>query len=295
MNGLTQLLYTIVPWLLGLSAFATVVALLATIKHALDMRRASFFILRQRSRRKFRNSLAMTMLFTVLTAGILFSPQPRPETGDDVAHPAATDSISPTPVRAVNSASIPRVTMRPTMTPTAAQSQALSPTAPFIPTNTPTYSPTPTPSSTTTPSVTPTPTITPTPSPTVPVLEAILTPVTPFATLAAPAELSELTVSAGIQLSGSPIDPGTEFEEGRKALYVAFDYDRMANGLLWRHIWFRDGALIGGETRIWEWGRRGRTYFFLRPTGGFPAGQYEVRLLVDDEVVQTARFTVINQ
>ena len=295
MNGLTQFLYTIVPWLLGLSGFATMVALLTTIKHALDMRRASFFILRQRSRRKFRNSLAMTALFTILTAGIFFSPQTRPETADDIVHPVATDSISPTPVRAVDSASVPRVTMPPTVTPTAAQSQGPSPTVPFIPTSTPTYSPTPTPSSTVTPSVTPTPTTTPTPSPTVPVLEAILTPVTPFATLAAPAELSGLTVSAGIQVSGAPINPGTEFEEGRRALYVAFDYDRMVNGLLWRHIWFREGALIGGETRIWEWGRRGRTYFFLRPTGGFPAGQYEVRLLLEDEVVQTARFTVINQ
>ncbi len=294
MNGLTQTLYTIVPWLLGLSGFATIVALLTTIKHALDLRRASFFILRQRSRRKFRNSLALTALLFVLTAGMLYSLQAQPEPEDDIARPSAAGSISPTPVRAANSISIPRVTMFPTQTATVAQSQRLSPTAPFIPTNTPTSSPTPTPTFTATPSITPTPTTTPTPSPTVPVLEAILTRVTPFATLAAPAELSELTVSTGIRLNGTSINPGTEFGEGKSALYVAFDYGRMVDGLLWRHIWFRDGALVGGETRIWEWGPRGRSYFLLRPTGGFPAGQYEVQLLLEDEVVRTTRFAVIN-
>ena len=108
--------------------------------------------------------------------------------------------------------------------------RASSPTAPFIPTNTatitpsptPTKTPTPTASKTPTPSITPsvtsTPSITPTPSPTVPVLEAIFTPVAPYATVPADALVEELTISRGTQVDGSPISPGDEFQEGQPVL-----------------------------------------------------------------------------
>jgi len=125
------------------------------------------------------------------------------------------------------------------------------------------------------------------------VLEAIYTPVVPFATIPADALVGELTISTGVQLDGSPVNPGSDFPDGQSGLYVSFEYDNMLNGVLWRNIWFRDDALFGGETRVWEWGSRGRTYFYLRPAGGFPPGEYEVQLLLDEEVVQRASFAVL--
>jgi len=284
-----------VPWLLGLSGLAMAVALLVTVKHYLDVRQASFFILRQRSRRKLRSSLALTTLLAVLTAGILLSLRLLPEPAAEPEIADSTPSTFATPVRTVNPVYTPP-TVRPS--PTATQSNGPSPTVPFIPTSTPSPTPTPTdvPSSTPTPSLTPpltpTPSVTPTPSPTVPVLEAIFTPVTPFATLPPAAEIGELTLSRGVQVDGTPVNPGTEFQGGQPVIYVSFDYDDMADGVLWRHIWFRNDTLFGGGTRVWEWRGRGRTYFFLRPQEGFLPGRYEVQLLLEEEVVQTAGFVV---
>jgi hypothetical protein len=124
------------------------------------------------------------------------------------------------------------------------------------------------------------------------VLEAIYTPVVVYATVPADARAEELTVSRGVRLDGGAIGPGNVFQEGQAALYVSFDYSQMVDGFLWRHIWWRDGALFGGETRVWEWGSRGRTYFYLRPSEGFLPGEYELQLLLEEEVVQTVGFTV---
>jgi hypothetical protein len=298
MGELDRFLYAMIPWLLGVLGLATAVALLAVIKYYLDVRQASFFILRGRSQRSLRNSLVMAAFLAMLTAGAFLAQRALPE---PVQEPEATDMTLSAPETPV----APRATRSlETATSTTMPTRASSPTAPFIPTNTatitpspiPTRTPTPTASKTPTPSitpsVTPTPSITPTPSPTVPVLEAIFTPIAPYATVPANALVEELVISRGIRVDGSPINPGDEFQEGQPVLYVSFRYDQMVDGFLWRHIWLRDGALFGGGTRLWEWGNRGRTYFYLRPTQGFLPGQYEVLFLLEEEVVQTASFTV---
>lgn len=93
-------------------------------------------------------------------------------------------------------------------------------------------------------------------------------------------------------MDGTPVNAGTEFTAGQPVLYVSFDYADMSNGIIWRHIWLRNGGFVGGQTRIWEWGSRGRTYFFLRPPGGFQAGRYELQLLMDEQVITTTNFVV---
>ena len=298
MDELYRFFYTLIPWLLGLFGAGTAVALLAVAKYALDLRQASFFILRRRMQGRLRVSLMVMIILALLAAGTYvgrtYLPEPAPEE-DQVA---TAPTVTPSPVR-------PRTTgLGPSATPSAPPTRGPTSTAPFIPTNTPSITPSPTPTRTPTPtpsrtptptltpSVTPTPSITPTPSPTVPILEAIYTPVVPFATIPAEALIQELTLSPGVELDGSPVNPGDAFADGQPALYVSFQYENMLNGVLWRHVWLRDGWLFGGGTRVWEWGSRGRTYFYLRPGEGFIAGQYEVQFLLDDEVVQTASFTV---
>jgi hypothetical protein len=126
-------------------------------------------------------------------------------------------------------------------------------------------------------------------------MEAIYTPMTPFATMQLSAEIGEMTVSRGVQLDGTPVNAGTEFLAGQPVLYVSFDYSDMSNGILWRHIWLRNGNLVGGQTRLWEWNSSGRTYFFLSPPGGFQPGRYELQLLMDEKVITTTSFRVIEQ
>jgi hypothetical protein len=298
MDELNQLFHTLAPWLLGILGFGTVTAALAVAKYYLDLRQASFFILRRRTQGKLRVSLLVMIILAALTAAVYIGQDyvPEPVPGEEEVAGATTLAPSSVPSRATR--------REPSATPTVTPTRDATITAPFIPTNTPSITPsstpprtpTPPPSMTPTPSLTssatPTPSITPTPSPTVPILEAIATPVEPFATLPAEADIQELTVSTGVQVNGTPINPGDAFLEGQPALYVSFGYDNMVNGVLWRHIWLRDGWLYGGGTVVWEWGERGRTYFYLRPEGGFVPGQYEVQMLLEEEVVQTVEFTI---
>ena len=298
MDELYRFFYTLTPWLLGLLGVGAAVALLAVAKYTLDLRQASFFILRRRTQGKLRVSLMVMIILALLAVGTCvgrtYLPEPAPEEDQVATAPTVTSS----PVR-------PGATgPDPSVTPTAPPTRGPTSTVPFIPTNTPsitpsptlTMTPTPSPSRTPTPSltpsVTPTPSITPTPSPTVPILEAIYTPVVPFATMPAEALIQELTLSPGVELDGSPVNPGDSFADGQPALYVSFQYENMLNGVLWRHVWLRDGWLFGGGTQVWDWGSRGRTYFYLRPSEGFTPGRYEVQFLLDEEVVQTASFTV---
>jgi hypothetical protein len=305
MEDLSRFSYAIIPWLAGLLGLAAATASLVALKHYLDLRQASFFILRRRTQRTLRSSLALATLCVLLAAGSLLARRSLPEPPPEPEMTEIVPASLPTSRGEAGSTPVSRIAqpLR-TMTPTSPPTQGPSATVPFIPTNTPTRTPTPTPTRTRTPtptntltpsltpSVTPTPSITPTPSPTVPVLEAIFTPVAPYATVPVDAAVGELTISTGVQLDGSPINPGSEFPDGQPGLYVSFDYENMLNGVLWRDIWFRDDALFAGETRVWEWGGRGRTYFYLRPAGGFPPGEYEVQFLLDDEVVRRASFRV---
>jgi hypothetical protein len=126
----------------------------------------------------------------------------------------------------------------------------------------------------------------------VPVLTAVYTPVSPSAALPPNADIGELTLSQSIRVDGTPVDPGSEFEAGQPVLYVSFDFSGMIDGVLWRHVWWRDGALYGGETRVWEWKTVGRSYFRLLPADGFEPGDYRVEMMLEDEVVRSATFVV---
>lgn len=196
-----------------------------------------------------------------------------------------TPAIETTPPPLVTPGAEPRAWSL-TETPTPEPTHDPNATTPFIPTFTPTLTPsvTPTPSAT--------PTETPTPEPTVPIMEAIYTPVVPYATASIESEIGAITISGGVELNGEPIVPGTEFLSGTDILFASFDYQQMPNGVLWRHIWLRDGYLVGGETRLWEWGSRGRTYVHMQPRGGFTPGDYVVQILVDEVMVQFTQFTI---
>jgi len=298
LDQLPSLVIRLSAGLTVLVALATVVGFLLSLRHYLDLRQTSSFILRQRTRRRMRSSVTAAVFFGLLTAGALYArrtwPLPQPAEPSPLAGEPATEDQQPTLA--------PFASLAPGATEgvaSAVPTRHATATIPFIPTNTPTLTPsaTPTPSTTPTPSqtpsVTPTPTKTHTPSPTVPILEAIYTPVVPYSTPGPTAYIGELTVSRGVNLDGTPIDADTSFPVGRAVLFCSFNYVNMTNGVVWRHVWLRDGQLVGGGTRVWEWGARGRTYFFLRPLGGFLAGEYELQILVAEKVVQFTRFSVV--
>ncbi len=161
----------------------------------------------------------------------------------------------------------------------------------YIPiTATPTLAPTETavPSVTLFPSSTPIPSITlapadpnaqvNTPTPHIPLVVEVMFEgqVTP----PADAVFSPLTFSHGLDASYNPRDPGIEFTNPVGHLYASFSYDKMAEGVQWTALWYREAELVHFETMVWEkdWGSGGYgfTDWDPNPTEWFPGNYYVV-------------------
>jgi len=106
------------------------------------------------------------------------------------------------------------------------------------------------------------------------------------------ATFGEITLARGVTDGNEPKDPGTVFPTSVSRLYAFFDYQNLSDGVLWTQVWYREGKEIGSESNLWEWGSYGTAWIFLKPTGGYSRGKYEVKLYIGDELKQTATFTV---
>ncbi len=172
------------------------------------------------------------------------------------------------------------------------------------PTPTPTPSPTATwtPTATPIPSVTPTPTITPTlagtptpsPTPTAYIPEEVRAEFESTATPPPDVIFSPLTFTQGLDPETfRPLNPGEVFYNPVGHLYALFSYDRMADGVQWTALWYRNGELVHYETRPWEWGTGGWGYtdWNPEPTEWLP-GQYTVYIFVGDRLITSGSFVV---
>jgi hypothetical protein len=106
------------------------------------------------------------------------------------------------------------------------------------------------------------------------------------------ATFGEITLARGVTDDNEPQDPGTVFPADISQLYAFFDYQNLSDGVLWTQAWYREGEEIGSESGLWEWGSYGTAWIFLKPVGGYPRGEYEVRLYIGDELKQTTSFAV---
>jgi len=91
-----------------------------------------------------------------------------------------------------------------------------------------------------------------------------------------------------------PLFPGDEFVADARPVYLFFDYRGIRAGTNWGYVWLGEGQELDRSTSTWpaEWGTAGTAWIFYTPEGGYRPGSYEVRLLVDGEVVATARFVM---
>lgn len=173
----------------------------------------------------------------------------------------------------------------PTPTPTLMPTSPTPPaTASATATSISVLSPTPKPTATASPR--------PTIAPTVGTPTSTLTPIVGVETPLPEATFGEITLALGVTAGNQPKDPATVFPAGISQLYAFFDYQNLSNGVLWTQMWYREGKEIGSESSLWEWGSHGTAWVFLKPTGGYPRGEYKVDLYIGDELKQTATFTV---
>ncbi len=183
----------------------------------------------------------------------------------------------------------------------------------LIPRQTPASEPTPTvtlsPSPTSTPTataLTPTATATATPRPTA--TEPFIPTATPQATLpvtltqplpsAVPppgdARFDFWTLAEGVDENDQPVNPTTNFVAGIERVYFFFRYDGLLPNVPWSVVWYQDGEMLDGSTRLWEPERPvGERFEFLGYAGGFPPGEYQVQAWLGDELQIRVTFIVI--
>ena len=152
---------------------------------------------------------------------------------------------------------------------------------------TPTISLTPT--ITDTPTITNTPSVTDTPSMPQAVATLFQSTITPN-----PESVISAPVFARALEDGLPVNPSTEFENPIETLYGSFSYDKMLAGSQWTALWYRGDDLLCVETLPWDGGTGGYAYSECTlPPDQWLAGDYELRLFVGMEWINSGQFVVI--
>ncbi len=164
---------------------------------------------------------------------------------------------------------IPRSTITPTASSTLAAEASVEPTS-APPTITPTQ---------------PTPTPTPTP-----LIATIASDVTPPAS----ARLTLTDVASGISPNLTPINASRTFPIGTPRLYFFIEFSGMANGVSWSRVLLLNGEAVRSESETWERGEQGEAYYWFEAQGGWPAGRYEIRLYLGNQLADSAEFEVVD-
>ncbi|MFN3928389.1 MAG: hypothetical protein ACK4OK_02000 [Thermoflexus sp.] len=175
--------------------------------------------------------------------------------------------------------------------PTSTPSPAPSPTVTPLIEISPTPSPTPFPIASPTPSPLPSPTPTALPYP-----PTLLTPM-PGAVPAPPdARFFDLVLTDACDARGRPIriatPPPTTFPTGTTRICGRFRTENMPRGAAWTVAWYRDGELEDSSTLLWDGAPGVPGYIYNTRPEGFPPGQWEVRLYIEDRLQVRVRFEV---
>jgi hypothetical protein len=89
-----------------------------------------------------------------------------------------------------------------------------------------------------------------------------------------------------------PVNEADSFPAGITRLYFFIAYQNMDNGVTWSRILYRDGVPIQGGAYVWTQGAEGESFFFFGREGGYPAGNYEMRLFLGESEVSRFEFTI---
>lgn len=104
--------------------------------------------------------------------------------------------------------------------------------------------------------------------------------------------LTPLVFSTEINEDFKAVNPKDVFSIGHYTLYGTFDYDQMADGMVWSWVWRHEGEVIDGGNEVWAYGNDGPGYIYLSPEEGFFAGQYSLEVWVNGEMFHRATITM---
>ena len=97
--------------------------------------------------------------------------------------------------------------------------------------------------------------------------------------------LSTLSFSTDISDEYEAVDPQEIFPQGFYTLYATFDYDGLADGMVWSWVWRHDGEVVEGGNEVWNYGDEGPGYIYFNPEEGFDAGRYSLEVWINGELM----------
>jgi hypothetical protein len=253
--------------ILDLSRWASYALLLASafsaglaVFYFVKSRRAPYYAARGGALKQAKRWLLVTLGALVLAIDLLVV---VPRLAKVWRRPEEPALDTPAPTLVATATTTPRPTRAPTTTPTRRPTA----TPPFIPTSTPA----------------------------IPLPEPALTPLPSAVPSGEDARITIVTLAAGLDDDGQPVDPGDEFPPGDHRVYLFISYQGMINGTAWTFATCREGEYLDSSTQLWEWGEEGRTCLYYEPAGGYEPGVYEMRVFIEERLQGVAQFVITEE
>jgi serine protease Do len=107
------------------------------------------------------------------------------------------------------------------------------------------------------------------------------------------ASFSPITWAEGVDRNGNPVGAAQSFSSGLDELHAFSDYSGMEDGLAFTVNWYVNGEKVIESPYDWDSGASGTWHDYLySKSGELPDAEYQVELLVEDQVLQTGTATV---
>lgn len=126
----------------------------------------------------------------------------------------------------------------------------------------------------------------PTPAP------LVVAPLTPTPVIPS---FGPVTFGLGVDDDGRVVRGGSSFPEGIFKVYAAFAHQGMTPDVDWRREWYFDDQLLESASATEHWTRTaaGHTWLSMFHEHGLRPGTWELRLYLEDELVQRASLQVV--
>jgi tetratricopeptide (TPR) repeat protein len=104
--------------------------------------------------------------------------------------------------------------------------------------------------------------------------------------------IGDIRFATEITEDSQPVDPGDSFPPGVTTIYAVFDHANFAPDMGFSFIWYIDGEEVLRDGSIWDANPTGTSWVNVDHPDGLPAGEYDLQLLIDGEVLQTGSFAI---
>ena len=101
-----------------------------------------------------------------------------------------------------------------------------------------------------------------------------------------------ITFAEDVDSSDEPVNPGTVFSEVDE-IYAFFNVNNLENGTKWTRQWSLDGEIVSSQESVWSEGDVDYTWISLYSDDGLPPGGYQLELLIEDEIAQSATMEIV--